>query len=188
MESGHPVALPGGRGSFVLVYLTAGPNSTEKFGPVLLWQSVSTGQIVQLTNSISSLDKVLRIEAAGRTAQDLEVAISQVLQEYRGSDRSHIVTGDRRTSFLLQLKRAVSNDVFEKVGDLVGDLESTWSMETWEVSFYVVTTDGAVERWRYSGCANPFSLTNEQIVLVAPAGTVPRFPYDPSLGPGDVGR
>ena len=135
-----------------------------------------------LSQSLSGVDEAIRAEGRANP-QEAERTVPLYLDLYRGTERAYSLIGPQRESFLVQLKAKVAKEIYDRISVLISEARSSPAQGTWEISFSVVTWRGAIERRTYSGTRNPLSIRKEVVEVIAPAGTVPEFDYNPTLLP-----
>lgn len=142
------------------------------YGPILLWRGKEDDQILQITNSLSALSKAVRIVIAGRSERDQRIVIKNSVGNYCRTIRAVLLVGEERSRALAEIARLDSGKSAE-LAKIAPDFLEQWERDAWQLSFYMLSEDGAVERHTFRGKRAPFVISQHETELVAEDGTMP---------------
>jgi hypothetical protein len=136
-------------------------------GPLVAWKR-SDGTVAQLTNSISSLDELLKSQATrlkGADVRSVQTTIGAAAALFTKQRGALVITPARHEALGKSLSEA-------NLKDQLTAPKWTVDKHEWQLEFAVVTSRGAVELHSFKGTLVPLGVTSTTTTLAAPVGTI----------------
>jgi hypothetical protein len=184
-----PINLPGGAGTLNEVWLYDGEEHVHRnnFGPLLIWIKPG-GEKVLVTGSISALNSLAQalIQSTARDGGNIserEVVV-WLAYLYTKTTKYNLrprpaLRGEAREHWFDSLRNQVGAERFAELRPLIKDLSEDHASRNWGISFGVVTPTGGIELIEIAGEYAPLKFTRHTSIMLAPAGSVPEFPFEP---------
>ena len=142
------------------------------YGPLLLWRAKNDAQTVQISNSLSALSKAISVVIAGMSDRAQRPMIRNAVAIYCRSIWSAIMVGDMRKRVLAEIAQIDPKKAAE-LTKIAPDLAEQWEKNKWQLTFFILSEGGAVEKHRFRGKRDPFAINEHVTELVAEEGSMP---------------
>lgn len=164
----------------VYVVLVSSAMTSENYWRLLLFESRESGGIEPLS-SLASLSEIAEQQFKDSEEKlspgEFGKLMSQILWPVVESNMIVIGGQEHCDEVLAMLRDEISDESFAKVKRVLGPSGFSCSGNEWDISYVLVTDQGAIEKRVFRGTVSPAQIGSLETIVLAGNRTVPDFGY-----------